>query len=105
RVERRQSLGERTALAQKVAETHVARLRAAAGQQKIAEAREADERVRIGAEGRAEAAHFGKAARDECRVRAGTERAPMDNAGGDGEHVFHGATEGDADGVTRPVQA
>ena len=53
----------------------------------------------------AEAAQLGKAARDQGGVRAGAEPLPVDDAGGDGQHVLDRAAQLHADRVARPVDA
>ena len=96
---------QRLPLAQRAAQAHVARLRAAAGQQQIAEAGQAHQRLGAGAQRLAEAAQLGKAARHQRRVRAGAEARALDDAGGDRQHVLDRAAELHADRIAGPVDA
>ena len=95
--------GQLLALAQGAAEAHVARLRAAAGEQEIAEAGQPHQGLRPRAQRLAEAPHLGEAAGDERGMGAGAQRLALDDAGGDGQHVLDGAAELHADRVRRAV--
>src|SRR6185436_18024039 len=89
---------------QRPTERHVARLRAAAREDEVAEPRKADQRFGPGAECFSEAAHLGKTARNERRMRAGAEALAVDNTGSDGENVLQGTTELNPDKVARPIE-
>src|SRR5712691_3206954 len=76
-----------------------------AGDRQVAHAREAEERLRAGAAGLAEAGHLCEAARDQRRLRVVPEAEPVDAAGGERDHVLRGGAELDADRIRIHVDA
>ena len=75
------------------------------GQHEVAHARKTHERFLPGADGYSEAGHFHEPARDQRDSCIGAEAEPIRHAGADCQHIFHGATDLDADHVIRCIGA